>query len=66
MSARLQLSFPNETRAKLALSIPLNECYNFAANPLKWFRFLGFAIYGREGPSPYRKMAQISLIIQQL
>ncbi|KAF8324508.1 hypothetical protein F5887DRAFT_1206118 [Amanita rubescens] len=34
---------------KLALSIPLNKCCTFAVNPLKWLRFLGFAIYGREG-----------------
>ncbi|KIK06021.1 hypothetical protein K443DRAFT_307311 [Laccaria amethystina LaAM-08-1] len=46
---RLQLSFPNETRVKLALSIPLDKCNNFVTNPLKWLRFLGFAIYGREG-----------------
>lgn len=47
--ARLRLSFPNETQAKLALSIPLNKCTTFAVNPLKWLRFIGFAIYGREG-----------------
>jgi hypothetical protein len=46
---RLWLSFPNVTQAKLALSIPLDKCATFAVNPLKWLRFLGFAIYGREG-----------------
>ncbi|KIK06019.1 hypothetical protein K443DRAFT_307295 [Laccaria amethystina LaAM-08-1] len=46
---RLRLSFPNETQVKLALSIPLDECTTFAVDPLKWLRFLGFAIYGREG-----------------
>ncbi|KAF8345413.1 hypothetical protein F5887DRAFT_1192054 [Amanita rubescens] len=46
---RLRLSFPNVTRAKLALSIPLDKCVTFVVNPLKWLRFLGFAIYGREG-----------------
>jgi hypothetical protein len=34
---------------KLALSIPLAECRTFAVNPLKWLRFLGYAIYGKEG-----------------
>ncbi|KAF8626969.1 hypothetical protein AX15_004609 [Amanita polypyramis BW_CC] len=43
----LRLSFGNVTR--LALSIPLDKCGTFAINPLKWLRFLGFAIYGREG-----------------
>ncbi|KAF8345125.1 hypothetical protein F5887DRAFT_1074770 [Amanita rubescens] len=46
---KLRLSFPNLTRTKLALSIPLDKCVTFAVNPLKWLRFLGFAIYGREG-----------------
>ena len=44
---KLWLSFDNVT--KLSLSIPLAECGTFAVNPLKWLRFLGFAIYGREG-----------------
>lgn len=44
---KLWLSFDNEN--KLSLSIPLAECGTFAVNPLKWLRFLGFAIYGREG-----------------
>ena len=44
---RLRLSFGNVTR--LALSIPLDKCRIFSVNPLKWLRFLGFAIYGREG-----------------
>jgi hypothetical protein len=35
--------------AKLALSIPLAKCGTFAVNPLKWLRFLGYAIYGQEG-----------------
>jgi len=48
-TVRLRLTFPNEAQAKLALSIPLNKCNTFAVNPLKWLRFLGFAIYGREG-----------------
>ncbi|KAF8347464.1 hypothetical protein F5887DRAFT_1172833 [Amanita rubescens] len=44
---KLWLSFGNVS--KLALSIPLDKCHTFAVNPLKWLRFLGFAIYGREG-----------------
>ncbi|KAI9568219.1 hypothetical protein HD554DRAFT_2314329 [Boletus coccyginus] len=35
--------------SKLALSIPLDECRTFALTPLKWLRFLGFVIYGRQG-----------------
>ncbi|KIL59038.1 hypothetical protein M378DRAFT_15139 [Amanita muscaria Koide BX008] len=45
--AQLWLSLDNV--ARLALSIPLAECSTFAVNPLKWLRFLGFTIYGREG-----------------
>jgi hypothetical protein len=32
-----------------ALSIPIEKCREFSLNPLKWLRFLGYAIYGREG-----------------
>lgn len=49
LKVRLWLSFPDVTQTKLALSIPLHTCNTFAVNPLKWLRFLGFAIYGREG-----------------
>lgn len=31
------------------LSIPISECDRFALKPLKWLRFLGYTIYGREG-----------------
>jgi hypothetical protein len=31
------------------LSIPVVDCNRFALKPLKWLRFLGYAIYGREG-----------------
>jgi hypothetical protein len=44
---KLWLSLGNVT--KLALSIPVDKCGTFAVNPLRWLRFLGFAIYGREG-----------------
>ena len=35
--------------AQLALTIPIYKCWELAVHPLKWIRFLGFAIYGREG-----------------
>lgn len=31
------------------LTIPTNEISRYTLRPLKWLRFLGFAIYGREG-----------------
>ena len=51
------MSVPNEVKlllcfddsSKLALSIPLAQCTTFAITPLKWLRFLGFAIYGQQG-----------------
>ena len=43
----LWLSF-NGT-AELALSISLAKCWDLAVNPLKWLRFLGYAIYRQEG-----------------
>ena len=33
----------------LALSIPLNICTTLSLRPLKWLRFLGYAIYGQDG-----------------
>ena len=44
---KLWLLFDNV--ARLALLIPLAECHNFSIYPLKWLRFLGFAIYGCQG-----------------
>jgi hypothetical protein len=32
-----------------ALSIPVDICQKFALHPLTWLRFLGYAIYGKEG-----------------
>jgi hypothetical protein len=46
-TVRLRLSIHNVT--KLALSIPLDKCVTFAVHPLKWLRFLAFAIYGGQG-----------------
>ena len=49
-TVKLWLSFGNVPRLyRLALSIPLDKRNTFAVNPLKWLRFLGFAVYGREG-----------------
>ena len=45
--ANLYLSF--EGVSIPALSIPLDECGKFAISPLKWLRFIGYAIFGREG-----------------
>jgi hypothetical protein len=44
---KLWLSFSGTS--KLALSIPVDRATAFAVYPLKWLRFLGYAIYGREG-----------------
>ncbi|KAI9568598.1 hypothetical protein HD554DRAFT_2191442 [Boletus coccyginus] len=35
--------------SKVALSIPLAQSKTYAIKPLKWLRFLGFTIYGRQG-----------------
>ncbi|KAF9508797.1 hypothetical protein BS47DRAFT_1350045 [Hydnum rufescens UP504] len=43
----LWFSFNNLTRH--ALSIPITECQKYAVNPLKWLRFLGYAICGQQG-----------------
>jgi hypothetical protein len=31
------------------LSIPVDDCNRFALKPLRWLRFLGYAIYGVHG-----------------
>ena len=31
------------------LSIPVDDCNRFALKPLRWLRFLGYAIYGSQG-----------------
>ncbi|KAF8815106.1 hypothetical protein BYT27DRAFT_7199581 [Phlegmacium glaucopus] len=41
----LSLNGANE----LALSIPIGKCQELAVYPLKWLRFLGYAIYGQPG-----------------
>ena len=48
-TANVKLRMSIENVSMLALSIPLDKCVTFAVNPLKWLRFLGFAIYGQKG-----------------
>ncbi|KAG9310472.1 hypothetical protein JVU11DRAFT_9616 [Chiua virens] len=47
LEVKLLLTIDNHS--EVALSIPLAQCTTFSHNPLKWLRFLGFAIHGREG-----------------
>ncbi|KAG9310480.1 hypothetical protein JVU11DRAFT_9624 [Chiua virens] len=46
---RVKLLLAIGNRSEVALSIPLAECTTFSNSPLKWLRFLGFAIYGQQG-----------------
>ncbi len=46
-NAALLLSL--DTFDVLALSIPVDEFQNYADKPLKWLRYLGFAIAGQTG-----------------
>ena len=47
--SKVELLLCFDNRNEVALSIPLAQCETFANSPLKWLRFLGFAIYGRQG-----------------
>lgn len=47
-AATLSLSFLDNS-TKLALSIPVSETKEYADKPLKWLRYLGFAIAGQKG-----------------
>ncbi|EDR10389.1 uncharacterized protein LACBIDRAFT_317243 [Laccaria bicolor S238N-H82] len=38
-----------------ALSIPVHECRRFSLHPLTWLRFLGYALYGKEGYISYER-----------
>ena len=38
-----------DEQRKLALSTPISECTTKCLRPLKWLRFVGYAIYGEEG-----------------
>lgn len=46
--ATLSLSFPDNS-TRLALSIPISEVKDYTNKPLKWLRYLGFAIAGQKG-----------------
>ena len=49
-SINVNLLLPlNDNHSELALSVPLTQCATFATTPLKWLRFVGFTIYGRQG-----------------
>ncbi|KAF8588445.1 hypothetical protein K439DRAFT_1658456 [Ramaria rubella] len=45
----LWLYFPEQASYFHVLSIPLEECFRFSLKPLKWLRYLGYAIYGGAG-----------------
>ena len=45
----VELWFILNNISELALSIPLDKCLALSVNPLKWLRFLGYSIYGKEG-----------------
>ena len=48
-AATVKLWFSLNDESVLALSIPLDRFGVHAVTPLKWLRFLGYSIYGREG-----------------
>ena len=45
----LELWFILDDAPELALSIPVVKCRTLSVHPLRWLRFLGYSIYGREG-----------------
>ena len=49
LPGKVELLLCFDNRNEVALSIPLAQCETFANSPLKWLRFLGFVIYGRQG-----------------
>ncbi len=48
-SSSVGLYFTLGTETLKVLSIPRNRFANYSFRPLKWLRFLGYAIYGAEG-----------------
>jgi hypothetical protein len=48
-NVNLWLKLSTDTEWIVILAIPTEEFDRFAIRPLSWLRFLGFAIYGREG-----------------
>ena len=47
VNVQLWIRFGDEYQP--ALSIPIHECQRFSLHPLTWLRFMGYAIYGKEG-----------------
>ena len=47
--ASIQLLIQIDNTWMPAFSIPVADCNRFSLRPLKWLRFLGYAIYGRIG-----------------
>jgi hypothetical protein len=47
--ASIQLFIQIDNTWMPALTIPVADCNRFSLKPLKWLRFLGYTIYGREG-----------------
>ncbi|KAF8323572.1 hypothetical protein F5887DRAFT_1290598 [Amanita rubescens] len=49
LSVNVQLWIRFGDEYQHALSIPVHVCQQFSLHPLTWIRFLGYAIYGKEG-----------------
>lgn len=49
MAQNVKLYISLNGKARLALSIPMDKCAALSLYPIKWLRFLGYTIYGREG-----------------
>jgi hypothetical protein len=47
--ASIELHIPVDNAYIPVLSIPVDDCNRFALKPLRWLRFLGYTIYGKEG-----------------
>lgn len=45
----LSLYLSEEKRYLHVLSIPLQKCLTFSLKPLKWLRYIGYCLYGRQG-----------------
>jgi hypothetical protein len=46
---KLSLYFPEKEEYIHVLTIPLQKCFEFSHKPLKWLRYLGYTLYGKEG-----------------
>jgi hypothetical protein len=49
MASRVQLFLRLDGNWKSVLSVPADQIPRFTTSPLKWLRFLAYAIYGCEG-----------------